>query len=72
MSEYVWCYVAVNHGMPGFCALVVDSPEDVRDTAKTIAGWVRDGLTVERVTLDRGREGLTEYVAAKRAAGGEA
>lgn len=33
------------------CACV-DNPEHKRDVAKSIASWVRDGLTVERVSSD--------------------
>ncbi len=40
-------------------AATVDRPEHVRDTAKTIAEWVRDGLTLERTTVGDARSDPT-------------
>ncbi len=37
-------------------ALTVDLPELKKDVAKEIGKWIRDGLTVERVSLEVARE----------------
>lgn len=31
--------------------VIVDNPEHQRDTAKEVGRWIRDGLTVRRITL---------------------
>lgn len=40
-------------------AAVVDDPNHKRDVARTIAEWVKGGLTVERVTHDYVRQNFT-------------
>lgn len=40
------------------CAATVDAPDRKRDNAKLIAKWVRDGLRVERVTVEHVRQSL--------------
>ena len=37
-------------------AVIVDSDEHRKDTAREIAAWMRDGLTIERVTVANARE----------------
>jgi NADPH:quinone reductase-like Zn-dependent oxidoreductase len=37
-------------------AAMVDNPEHKKDTAKEIAKWIREGLTIERVTAEYVRE----------------
>ncbi len=59
-------YVASHQGEPGYCAAAVDDPRWAKDTAKTVAGWIRDGRQVERVTDDRARVGLEEYLAYRK------
>jgi hypothetical protein len=51
------CYVGV---LSCGCAVAatVDRPEWKRDTARTIAEWIKDGLTVERWTVERVRADL--------------
>ena len=66
MVDNAMCYVASKDGMPGFCAAAVDEPKYKKDTAKEVAGWVRDGLTVTRVSVEKARAGLGEYFAAKK------
>lgn len=39
-------------------AAAVDNPAHRKDTAKSIAAWVKDGLTVERRTVEWVRENL--------------
>ena len=43
-------------------AAVVDRPEWAKDTAKDVARWVRDGLRVERWSVERVRAELRECV----------
>lgn len=51
------CYVGIK--ACGCCtAVAVDRPEFAKDTAKTVAKWMRDGLTVERQTVAWAREHL--------------
>lgn len=57
MSDETLCYVGVK---PCGCAVAacVDRPEFAKDTAKTIARWIRDGLTVERKPVEWARANL--------------
>jgi len=59
-------YVARWPDMPGFGAVCIDSPEWRKETAKTIAGWIKRGAIVERVHHDAATKGLLEYSAEKR------
>lgn len=65
-EEAEFCYVAAQPGMPGYCAAAVDRPEYKKDTAKDIAGWIRRGFTVSRVSNDEAGRGLNEYLAEKK------
>ena len=59
-------YVARWPDMPGFGAACVDWPELRKETAKTIAGWIKRGAIIERVHRDEASKGLREYVEEKR------
>jgi hypothetical protein len=50
-KEVVYCYVGKR---PCGClvAAAVDKPEYTKDTAKSVAKWMRDGLTIERQTVE--------------------
>lgn len=48
MSEGNWIYFGTDPKCGHLVAAVVDSPEYKRDTAKTVAQMVRDGLEVTR------------------------
>ena len=60
-------YAARFPRMPGFGAICVDNPEYAKATAKDIAGWIRRGASVERVSIEDARTGMKEYLDAKRA-----
>lgn len=51
--------------MPGFGAVMVDDPSRKADTAKFVSDCINDGATIERVTIDHARRGVSEYLAAK-------
>lgn len=54
-NEQVFAYRAVcQHGKTR--ALVVDKPEVMKDSAKDIALWLKDGLHLERVTVEEARK----------------
>lgn len=40
-------------------AVTVDLPEYKKDTAKELAKWIRQGLSVERVTCEVARQSFT-------------
>lgn len=61
-------YAARFPGKPGFGAVCVDKPEYAKETAKSIAGWVRSGATVERVSIQTARDGMAEYCTARMGA----
>lgn len=56
-NENEGCYVGVK---ACGCAVsaCVDRPEYAKDTAKTLAEWVREGLTIERKTVGWARSNL--------------
>lgn len=58
-QEMTYCYVAVNEH--GTFAATVDTPQFAKETAKTIAGWVRKGATVERIPVEEARVRLAAY-----------
>ena len=62
MTDTVYCYVASHPGVDGYCCATVDKPEWKSETAKATAKWIRDGLSVMRVTLEEARDGLAKYV----------
>jgi hypothetical protein len=58
MTEEAMCYVGIKPC--GCCvAAAVDNPEWAKDTAKAVSKWMRDGLTIERRTVQWSRENLT-------------
>jgi hypothetical protein len=67
MKDEEMAYAARFPGMPGFGAVCVDKPEYAKATAKDIAGWIRRGASVERVSVEAARMGMTEYLDARRA-----
>ena len=57
MSDETPCYIGINK--EGKCrAAAVDNPEHAKDVAKTVADWIKHGLTVERVTVEEARKRL--------------
>ncbi len=42
-------YVAKKRGCGCIVGATVDMPEYCKDTAKAVAGWIREGLIIERV-----------------------
>ena len=66
-DQNTMCYVASRPGEPGYSFAAVDEPGYAKDNAKEIAKKVRMGFNVERVTVERAREGLSEYCNWKRA-----
>lgn len=57
MPDDTPCYIGIN--AKGECrAAAVDTPEHTKDTAKTVAGWIKHGMTVERVTVEEARKRL--------------
>lgn len=48
MDEHM-SYIGICHCGQVVCA-VVDNPARRRDVAREVASWIRDGLTIERVT----------------------
>lgn len=56
-------YVAADPAQPGSAwAACVDDPRWAKDTAKDIAGWVRKGAIVMRVTPEVAREMMLKWV----------
>lgn len=54
-EEQVYAYRAMcEHGKTR--AIVVDEPDVMRDCAKDIASWLKDGLRLERVTIEDARK----------------
>jgi len=67
-DDNVMCYVARKPGSPGFCAVLIDDGKFPKEDAKTIAGWIRQGRTLERVPLEVAQSGMDEFLAARKAA----
>lgn len=66
MSDETFCFIGIEPGKIGACCAVADMPKFKSDTDKTIAEWVRDGLTVERVTTQVARDELGKYFTNKK------
>lgn len=64
------CYVGIK-ACGCAVAAAVDNPEHFKDTAKTVAAWIRDGLTVERKPVEWVRENLRSCKHKPEAAGQE-
>lgn len=61
-------YAARFPSMPGYGAVCADVPEHKKNTARTIAGWIKRGGTVERVPRQAAIDGMREYLTAIQAA----
>lgn len=70
MSDEDMCYAARFPGKPGYGAVTVDMPERRNETARDVAKWMRQGATIDRVTVEQARIGLKEYIDAKKIAKG--
>lgn len=56
-------YVAADPAQPGAAwAACVDEPRFAKFTAKDLAGWVREGATIMRVTPEVAREMMSKWV----------
>ena len=51
------CYIARKPECGCMVCAAVDMPEHKKDTAKTVAGWIKDGLTVSMATAGEVRKG---------------
>lgn len=59
MSAAAPCYIGVN--TEGYTmAACVDTPDFKKETTKTLADWIKRGLTVARVTVAEARKRLSE------------
>jgi hypothetical protein len=56
-------YAARRQDMPGYAAIASDDPEDRDFVAKSVAQWIRAGMTVERVPCDEASHGHCLYIA---------
>ena len=65
--EPLMAYAARFPGTKGYGAITVDMPEYAKATAKEVAGWIRAGSTVERVSDEAAKKGMLQYLAEKRA-----
>ena len=62
MADTTFCYVAADPEQPGAAwAATVDKPEYLKDTAKLIAKWVKEGANVMRVDVDTARIMLCKW-----------
>jgi len=52
MSDATHCYVGRMPGCRCLGVVVVDSKEHMKDTSKTVANAVKNGLEVERMTIE--------------------
>ncbi len=59
-NEEAKCYIA-RDGSPGAFAAVVIDPRYAKDTAKTVAAWIRKGATVEMVSVIDARNELLKW-----------
>ena len=57
-----YCYVGTQPGEPGASSACVDIPDHAKDTAKFVAGIIKKGGTVDRVTVEKAREMLKEWI----------
>jgi hypothetical protein len=62
MTTVTMCYIARDKSGVGAYAICVDDPRWAKDTAATVAKWIADGATVERVTLYYGKDELGKWV----------
>ena len=64
MSEH-GCYVGIK-SCGCAVAAIVDTPEDRKHTAKEVAKWMREGLVIERRSVEWARANLTPCKHEKR------
>ena len=57
-----YCYVGMQPGEPGAFAACVDNPDRAKDTAKFVSRIIKKGGTVDRVTVEKAREMLKEWI----------
>lgn len=62
MSEDRMCYIARVEGQPGCFAACADMKEHPKDTARFVAEHVRKGHIVERVTSEKARDMLGQWL----------
>ena len=55
MTEQVFAYIGREKCGCVTCT-VVDSPEFRKDTARYVARWLREGMDVERVSVEEARQ----------------
>lgn len=55
------CYAARFPGKTGYVMITVDAPDYAKDNAKEIAKVIRQGGTIERVTVEQAKAGMLEY-----------
>ena len=48
----VMCYIGRTACCGNLVAVTVDTPASKKHTARDVAQWIRDGLTIERVSLE--------------------
>ena len=69
MSAQYMLYVAADPQQPGAAwAACVDDPKYAKDTADTIADWIRRGGIVQRVDRDTASDMLSKWVRAEKKA----
>ena len=62
MNTKPMLYVAADPEQPGAAwACCVDEPQYAKDTAKTIAQWVRKGANIIRVDMDTARAMMMKW-----------
>ena len=57
MSD-IMCYIGIKK-CGCVVAACVDNPEHKKDIAKNISDWVKDGLTIERISVEDARNRLS-------------
>lgn len=58
MTKHTHCYIGRKR-CGCVTTIVVDEPEYPKDTAKSVADFIRDGYAVERMTIEDGKAALT-------------
>jgi hypothetical protein len=61
VDKNIMCYAAKMPDDVGYFAIAVDNPEHKKSLAKDIAGWIKEGAYVERVPIDKAKEGFIKY-----------
>ena len=60
-KKQVYCYAARYPGRKGYGMITVDRPPFAKDNAKEIAKVIREGGTIERVTIEEAKAGFVLY-----------